>query len=117
MTNVIHTAGVGDTTVAFTTDAADGGDLDEGWHCGGPLMEEAPPPGPAGDRPLVYVCLGTSFNTRRVIFQAVIDGLADLPIDVLISTGKGRVSAAELGPLADNVELRDFVPAREVLAS
>jgi demethyllactenocin mycarosyltransferase len=115
--NVIHTAGVSDTTVAYTTEEIVGeSNLADGWHCIGPLMEEAPPPPPPGDRPLVYVCLGTSFNTRRLVFKAVVDGLADEQVDVLISTGKGRISAAELGPLPDNVELRDFVPAREVLA-
>jgi demethyllactenocin mycarosyltransferase len=117
MANVIHTAGVSDTTVAFTTEEIIGGSgPDESWHCIGPLMEEVSPVEPNGGRPLVYVCLGTSFNTRRVVFQAVVDGLADEPVDVLVSTGKGRISAAELGPLPDNVELRDFVPAREVLA-
>jgi demethyllactenocin mycarosyltransferase len=116
MANVIHTAGVSDTTVAFTTEEIVGHPLDEGWHLIGPLMDEGPRPATAGDRPLVYVCLGTSFNTRRVVFKAVVDGLADEPVDVLISTGSGKVSAADLGPLPANMELRDFVPAREVLA-
>jgi demethyllactenocin mycarosyltransferase len=116
--SVIHTAGESDTTVAFTTEEiVDVSNLSDGWHCIGPLMEEAPPHAATGDRPLVYVCLGTSFNTRPAVFQAVIDGLADEPVDVLISTGKGRVSTADLGPLPRNIELRDFVPAREVLAS
>jgi MGT family glycosyltransferase len=116
--SVIHTAGASDTTVAFTTEEiVDESNLSDGWHCIGPLMEDAPPPAPTGDRPLVYVCLGTSFNTRPAVFQAVIDGLAAEPVDVLISTGKGTVSTADLGPLPSNVELRDFVPAREVLAS
>ena len=115
--NVVHTVGLSDTTVAFTTEEIVGeSNLVDGWHCVGPLMDEAPAAAPPGDRPLVYVCLGTSFNTRRTVFRAVVDGLAGEPVDVLISTGKGRVSAAELGPLPDNVELRDFVPAREVLS-
>lgn len=92
--NVIHSTGASDTTVAFTTEEIVGDfELEDSWNCIGPLMDAPPVPAPAGERPLVYVCLGTSFNTRRAVFRAAIDGLADEPVDVLISTGKGRFSA------------------------
>lgn len=115
---VIHTAGASDATVAFTTEEILGDwELEDGWNCIGPLMDEPPPPPvPNGERPLVYVCLGTSFNARRAVFRAAIDGLADEPVDVLISTGKGRFSTEDFEPLPANVEVRDFVPTREVLA-
>jgi demethyllactenocin mycarosyltransferase len=114
--SVIHSAGSGDATIAFTTEEIVGDhELPATWHCIGPLMDRLPPSAPNGDRPLVYVCLGTSFNTRLAVFKAAIEGLADEPIDVLVSTGRGSVSAANLGPLPSNVEVRDFVPAREGL--
>ena len=114
--NVIHSTGASDTTVAFTTEEMVGNfELGPTWHCIGPLMDQIPPAAPTDDRPLVYVCLGTSFNTRRAVFNAAIEGLADEPFDVLISTGRGQIEAADLEPLPSNVEVRDFVPAREVL--
>ena len=65
----------------------------------------------------MYVCLGTAYNARPDPFRAVIAGLANEPVDVLVSTGNGRfVTEAELGPLPANVTLRTFVAAREVLA-
>lgn len=115
--SVIHSARVSETTVVYTTEEMVGDYvLPDGWHCVGPLMEPPPPPVASGDRPLVYVCFGTSFNARVEQFATVVEGLADEPVDVLISTGDGRITAADLGPLPDNVALRDFVPARDILA-
>jgi MGT family glycosyltransferase len=115
--SVIHTAGQSETTVTFTTREILGDyELAQGWHCIGPLMEPPPPRAPRDGRPLVYVCFGTSFNTRAGHFRAAIQGLADEPVDVLVSTGGGRIASEQLGPLPANVTLRDFVPGREVLA-
>jgi MGT family glycosyltransferase len=115
--SVIHSAGASDTTVAFTTEEIVGDfDLPASWHCIGPLMAEPPPRAPANDRPVVYVCLGTSFNGRAEVFKAVIEGLAAEPIEVIVSTGDGSVSATDLGPLPANVDVRQFVAGREVLA-
>ena len=55
-------------------------------------MDGVPPAAPSDDRPLVYACLGTSFNTRRLVFRTLIEGLADEPVDVLISTGNGTIT-------------------------
>jgi len=115
--SVIHSAGASETVVIFTTEEIVGHhELPDGWHCIGPLMEPPPPTAPSGDRPLVYVCFGTSFNARVELFRAVIEGLADEPVEVLVSTGDGRVSPEDLEPLPANVAVRDFVPAREILA-
>ena len=115
--SVIHTAGESETTLTFTTSEILGDyELLPGWHCIGPLMKPPPPRAPRADRPLVYVCFGTSFNARAGHFRAAIDGLADEPVDVLVSTGGGVMTREQLGPLPANVTLRDFVPGREVLA-
>ena len=80
------------------------------------MMDPPPARAPRGERPLVYVCFGTSFNARAGHFMAAIEALADEPVDVLISTGRGLLTSEHLGPLPSNVTLQDFVPAREVLA-
>jgi MGT family glycosyltransferase len=117
LSDVIHTASMSEVTVGFTTQTIVGDYGPAGWDFIGPLM---PPPAPRqptpGGRPLVYVCFGTSFNTRVHTFRAVIEGLADEPVDVLVSTGMGPVSRAELGPLPANVDVQEFVEARDVLS-
>jgi MGT family glycosyltransferase len=78
-----------------------------------------PPPlprHPPGRRPLVFASLGTSHNTRRELFRTVIDALGDAPFDVLVSTGGGPVKVRDLEPLPSNVDVREFVCPREVLA-
>lgn len=116
--SVIHTAWTSETTLGFTTREILGDDFDPGdnWELIGPLLEPPPPRAPRRERPLVYVCFGTSFNARSDHFQAVVEALADEPVDVLVSTGAGRITADNLEPLPANVALRDFVPAREILA-
>jgi MGT family glycosyltransferase len=113
---VIHSRG--ETTFTFTTREILGPDyeLEPGWECIGPLMEPFPIAARLVDRPVVYVCLGTSFNGRTAPFRAVLDALEREPVDVLVSTGRGVLSAEDLEPLPENVEVHEFIPAREVLA-
>ena len=114
---VVHSSWASETVLIYTTEEIVGDyELPDGWHCVGPLMEPASPTVPQGDRPLVYVCFGTSFNARPELFRMVVEALADEPIEVLISMGDGMVSPADLEPLPANVVVRDFVPAREILA-
>ncbi len=119
LVNVVHTAtDPNETTLAFTTEKIVGEQgMLRGWHCIGPLMDPIPRRPPSGGRPLVYVCFGTSFNRRQHLFTSVIEALADEPFDVLISTGRGPVTSEDLAPLPSNIEVRDFVAAREVLAA
>ena len=51
------------------------------------------------------------------LFRAVTEGLADEPCRrARIRWAAGQVSAADLEPLPANVVVRDFVPARDMLA-
>jgi len=112
---VIHSSGP--ATVAYTTDEIVGGvGILPGWHLVGPLMTLAPPAAPPRERPLVYVCFGTSYNRRVELYHAVIQALANEPVDVLISRGRDRAWDS-LGPLPSNVTVRDYVPNREALTS
>jgi MGT family glycosyltransferase len=111
---VVHSTA--ETTFVYTTEEILGEHKLLDRHFIGPLMVPPPPAEPPGERPLVYACFGTSYNSRSEPFRMVIDALAEQPFDVLISTGRGIVSSAELEPLPSNVEVREFVSAREVLA-
>lgn len=72
---------------------------------------------PGGDEPLVYVTFGTvaaSVGAWPAIYRAVLDGLADAPVRMLMTTGEG-VDPADLGPLPDSVSVAAFVPQAAVL--
>lgn len=110
---MIRTAG--ETILSFTTEEIAGRSLPPGWQAIGPLLAPIPPAGRRPGRPLVYVAFGTFFNGRLEPFHAAIDALADAPVDVLVSTGGGDLAPAALGPLPAHIEVRSFVPSREVL--
>lgn len=74
-----------------------------------PLPIELPQP----HRPLVYVTLGTSFNEPDV-FSTILDGLADLPVSVLVTLGRDR-SSDELGVIPRNAVVAGFLPQEAVL--
>ncbi|CAN5890943.1 glycosyltransferase [soil metagenome] len=66
------------------------------------------------NRPLVYVTLGTVVFERVNVIRAVIDGMADLEVDVLVSVGpEGNVEA--LGPLRPGVHAERFVPQDQLM--
>lgn len=81
----------------------------------GPCVDEGRRTGfvpPAGDRPLAYVALGTSYTDRPDLYRAAVDGLADA-YRVVIATGK--VDPATLGPLPDGVVAARAQPQLDVL--
>lgn len=78
-----------------------------GWSESGALVDRT-----AG-RPLVYVTLGTAYATAAVL-RTVIDGLARLPVDVLVTTGPA-LRPADLGDVPDHVRVRDWVPQHALL--
>jgi len=81
-----------------------------------------PPPGPAQlpferirpGRPLVYITLGTVFNTTVDLLRTLVAGVAALDVDVLITTGQA-VDPAVLGRQPDHVHAARFVPQHQVL--
>ncbi|MGZ4333171.1 MAG: glycosyltransferase [Gaiellaceae bacterium] len=78
------------------------------------------PVDPVGDgeaprraRPLVYVTLGTVFNTPP-LFRMLLAALAPLPCDVLVTTGR-NLDLTELGPIPPNAEVTQYRPQSQVL--
>lgn len=69
-----------------------------------------------GGRPVVTVTLGTMFlfNGRLDLYQAIIEGLAALDLDVIVALGPG-VDPSSLGSLPSNVQAFSWVPWRPLL--
>lgn len=71
-------------------------------------------PAVRGPRPLVYVTLGTFFNGNTTVFRTILDGLADQPVDVIVTVGRDQ-DPAVLQPIPDNVLVERFVAQAELL--
>ncbi|MDO5534994.1 MAG: glycosyltransferase [Propionibacteriaceae bacterium] len=67
------------------------------------------------DGPIVYGTLGTVFNTWLPFFRTLADAFAGTDTLLVLTTGN-EDAVAKVGPVADNVILRSFVPQAEVLA-
>jgi UDP:flavonoid glycosyltransferase YjiC (YdhE family) len=79
-----------------------------------------PPPAtdwvPKGDQPLVYVTFGTMVGARPGrdnIFRVALDAVADLNVEVLMTTGRDFDISA-LGAIPDNAVVRHFIPQAAV---
>jgi UDP:flavonoid glycosyltransferase YjiC (YdhE family) len=67
--------------------------------------------------PIVYFTLGTEFDLESGdLFERVLAGLRDLPIDVVATLGSRR-DPQELGPLPPNVRVAGYVPQSSILPS
>jgi UDP:flavonoid glycosyltransferase YjiC (YdhE family) len=64
--------------------------------------------------PLVYVTLGTVFNDDTRLFSTLVEGVAGLPVRVLVTVGP-RGDPATLGKLPSNVEAVRYVAQTELL--
>lgn len=71
-------------------------------------------PVPGRDAPIVYVTFGTVFGRDLSGHRTVLQGIADLPIRVLVTIGPGA-DPAVLGKQPPNVEIAEFVPQGEIL--
>ena len=104
-------------TIAFTTDALVG--PVPGIELVGPSL----PRGPRGDevpfpwdwldpeRPLVYCSFGSQVYYQPVLFERVLDAVADRPVQLVASA-----SDLELGRVPSNVLVRPYVPQLELLS-
>ncbi|MGZ8634495.1 MAG: glycosyltransferase [Solirubrobacteraceae bacterium] len=73
--------------------------------------------GPADDRPMVYVTFGSVAPTMDFfpgLYRAAVDGLAGLPVRLLVTVGRDR-DPAELGPVPANVRVERWVPQADLM--
>jgi MGT family glycosyltransferase len=99
-------------------------DLPPSVHYVGSLMwdkhSDDPPPAwltalPA-NQPVVHVTEGTMHAGPPLVLRAAAQGLADMPLQVVMTTGKERDPASmNLGPLALNVRIERWVPHSDLL--
>jgi MGT family glycosyltransferase len=61
------------------------------------------------DRPLVYGTLGTYLNTDRAVFRAMLDGLADEDVSLVVTVGSEN-DPAFVGPVPANARVERYVP-------
>ena len=67
------------------------------------------------NRPRVYVTLGTVFNsTSGDLFERLLDGLAGIDADVLVTVGR-QIDPAEFGPRPGHLRIERFVPQDDAL--
>lgn len=67
-----------------------------------------------GERPLVYVTLGTVMNGNVRLFRLIADALADQPLDVVIALGDG-IPREALGEVAGNIRVGGYLPQARIL--
>ncbi|MEO8572281.1 MAG: glycosyltransferase [Chloroflexota bacterium] len=67
-----------------------------------------------GDRPLVYVTLGTVMNGNVPLFRLIADALADQPFEVVIALGHG-IPPEALGAVAGNIRVGGYLPQTRIL--
>lgn len=100
------------------------GDLPSNVHYVGPCLWSKPSREPAPgwmdelpkDRPWVHISEGTLHNQAPILLQAAAQGLANLPMQIIMTTGTHR-EPAELGlnHLPANVRVERWIPYSELL--
>ena len=81
----------------------------------GPVQPPTEPAAPASPAKVLVSLSTNAFPGQREVLQNVLDGLADVPVDVVLTTGRA-VDPAELTPPA-NAEVHAFLPHDEVMAT
>lgn len=61
------------------------------------------------DRPTVHATMGTVFNRTEDIYETIIAGLRDEPINLIITIGRNR-DPDTFGPQPDNVYIEQYIP-------
>jgi UDP:flavonoid glycosyltransferase YjiC (YdhE family) len=65
-------------------------------------------------RPIVYVTLGTVYNRNLDVFEALLAGLRDEALNVVVTVGKQN-DPAGLGPQPPNVHVHQYIPQELLL--
>jgi UDP:flavonoid glycosyltransferase YjiC (YdhE family) len=65
-------------------------------------------------RPIVYVTLGTVYNRNLDVFEALLAGLRDEALNVVVTVGKQN-DPAVLGPQPPNVHVHQYIPQELLL--
>ena len=65
-------------------------------------------------RPIVYITLGTVYNQNLDVFRALLDGLRDEALNLVVTVGR-QTDPAMLGEQPSNVYVRQYVPQEQVL--
>jgi UDP:flavonoid glycosyltransferase YjiC (YdhE family) len=65
-------------------------------------------------RPTVYVTMGTVFNKADDVFRAVLEGLREEPVNVIVTVGPSG-DPSGLGPQPENVHVERYIPQSQVL--
>ncbi|HKR98526.1 MAG TPA: glycosyltransferase [Candidatus Dormibacteraeota bacterium] len=60
------------------------------------------------DRPTVFASLGTVFNNTPGVLEAIVSGLAEEPINLIVAIGRNG-DAARFGAVPENVRLEPYV--------
>ncbi|WP_407641711.1 nucleotide disphospho-sugar-binding domain-containing protein [Amycolatopsis panacis] len=71
---------------------------------------------PADGKPVLLVSFGTAYNDQLEVYRACLEAFADGSRHVVLAIGK-HVSAEDLGPLPEFVEVHERVPQLAVLAA
>lgn len=67
------------------------------------------------DAPTIYFTLGTIFNTESGdLFSRVLDGLADLAMNVIVTVGK-HIDPAEFGSQPPHIHIAQYIPQNQLL--
>jgi UDP:flavonoid glycosyltransferase YjiC (YdhE family) len=70
------------------------------------------------ERPLVYVTMGTVFNSDTALFKTIIEALLDRDIDAVVTVGPkrlGSVAAEDLGELPGRIRIEEYLAQSLVL--
>ncbi|MFL6181928.1 MAG: glycosyltransferase, partial [Actinomycetes bacterium] len=65
-------------------------------------------------QPIVYITLGTVYNQNLGLFQVLLDGLRDEPLNIVVTVGKQNDPAA-LGRQPPNIHVHQYIPQELLL--
>ena len=81
----------------------------------GPSVQETPVTRREGQRPFVYVSLGTVINDRPDFYRHCIEAVRGEELELLISCGRA-FDVSSLGAVPENVHVENYVNQMEILA-